>query len=37
MKRIIPYPDEGSEKKREVRKKTHNFVWELRVDRPRMY
>ena len=29
--RLNPYSDEGSEKEREVRNKTSNFVWEWRV------
>ena len=34
MARFDPYPDEGSEKQREVRNKTSNIVWEWRVVQP---
>ena len=34
MERLNPYPDEGSEKQREVRNKTSNFVWEWRMVQP---
>ena len=34
MKRPNPYLDKGSEKQKEVRNKTSNFVWEWRVMQP---
>ena len=34
MERLNPYLDEGSEKQREVRNKTSNFVWEWRMVQP---
>ena len=31
MERLVPFPNKGSEKQRDVRNKTSDFVWEWGV------